>query len=123
MPGKKWVSNAGWGCCARDGFNRCACGNDRLSISCHSYEDGSYGYILTCWDCGRRIEIDGNEGDLRRAWNEYNNGASKVVYKLVSAPDTITVYMKPDEDVDSAIKNALFGNVKLERVVSSKQKI
>ena len=116
MSDRKWVSNAGWGCYARDGYNRCACGNNHFAISCHSYEDSTHGYILSCWDCGRRVEVDGTEEDLRRLWNEYNDGTAKITYNVTFMPEFVTIYVKPGEDVKSALKDVLFKVTKLERV-------
>ena len=113
---REWTTNACWGNMPRLGYNRCACGNDKLSISCHSYKDGTHGFIASCWDCGRQVEIDGTEEDLRRAWNGYNRGAVKMTFRLVKVPETVTIYAKPEDDVGELIKDALFREIEGERI-------
>ena len=104
---KKWVSNATFGTDTDDGFNRCACGSTRFTMGCHSYEDGTRGYMLCCRECGRSAEADGSKDDLVKAWNELNDGASRVSFKVVSVPETIEVYVKPGEDAWRAAREEL----------------
>ena len=122
MDKRKWVTNASWGVDVREGYNRCACGNDRFALACHTYEDNTRGYIMSCWECGRRIEVDGTEEDLQKAWNEYNSGTAEITYKLTKVPETITIYAKPDDDVNELIKEMLYEKIKVERIPSQRNK-
>ena len=113
---REFVTNATYGCYAREGYNRCACGNDKLQMCCHTYKDGSRGYTLYCWDCGRMLDVDGTEEQLRKAWNDYNAGTVKLEYKLIKVPETVTIYAKPEDDIDTLLKEALFKKVVMDRV-------
>lgn len=113
---REWVTNASFGCYAREGFNRCACGNEKLQMSCHTYEDGTRGYTMYCFECGRLLDVDGTEESLRKAWNAYNAGAAKIEYVLDSVPETITIYAKPEDDLNELVKEALMKSIRVKRI-------
>lgn len=116
MDGRGWVSNIAYGYDESDGFNRCACGCGRFSAACHTYEGGGRGYFMSCRDCGRRVEVDGTEDDLVDAWNDMNDGACEVAFRVVEMPDELVVYVKRGERVDDALKELLFSKTKMEKV-------
>lgn len=113
---RKWVTNYTYPCDEQNGFHRCVCGNNKLRIACHTYEDQSHGYMITCTDCGRTLEVDGTENDLRHSWNQYNNGTCESTYKLTKVPETVTIYLKPEDNVNDALKKEIWKQIKVERV-------
>lgn len=117
---REWVTNVSYGIKAREGYNRCACGNPNLMISCHTYKDGTKGYIVSCFECGRRLDIDGTEDDLKREWNKYNADAGKISFRISNVPDTITIYAKPEDNINELAKKALFSKIRIERIVPKK---
>ena len=118
---RRWVTNATYGCDTNDGLNRCACGNTRFRMGHHTYEDGTSGYMVYCMECGRMAEADGKEKDVIDAWNRYNDGVCRSVYRLTKVPETITVYARADEDMDEVLKEALFQKISLQRVPESSE--
>ena len=62
------------------------------------------------------LDVDGPEEQLRKAWNDYNAGAVKLEYKLIKVPETVTIYAKPEDDIDTLLKEALFEKVVMDRV-------
>lgn len=103
--------------------NRCACGcpSYNLRAAYRSYEDGDHSVLIYCPDCGRWAEELGDEINTVEAWNELNDGAAKLTFKIESVPEEITIYSKDPSDVERLIAEELLEKTKLLRVKSGKE--
>ena len=99
-------------------FLRCACGcSGPFRKFSYSYEDGTQSRLISCKECSRTAEIEGDSLDeLAAVWNDMNKGTIQLVYSLDEVPKTITIYSKCQEDVESLLKEELFQRIRVHRM-------
>ncbi|MBO5320016.1 MAG: hypothetical protein J6B01_09465 [Ruminococcus sp.] len=113
---KEQISERKYTILGNQGVHRCACGNaNDFLVWERTFDDDSTEYQISCEQCCREASAAKKLLDAIRAFNDINNGAIPLRFRIESAPDVITIYSKSEDDVEELLQKEFSRQVRVRR--------